>query len=230
VATEVHQDVTHLEDTDVDATTAHEGKTAVAHTVETPPAETSKSPTPKFGFKLFGKTPKPKPETETPPTLDVPSVEAAKEEALKAVEEAVESSKEQADAAVAEKPKSPTTEKKGFLGFFSKKPTAPPPVAETPNEETVVVTSETDFSDVITSEGEKVEQSKAGFFSKLKKGKDKEVVEVKSAEESTTDIITAEGETHAEHVAGTEADVSKEGTNTDVNVKSFDEAAESDDK
>lgn len=78
-----------------------------------------------------------------------------------------------------------------------------------PNEETIVVSSEKNVSDVVTSEGEVTSQSTGGFFSRVTKGKDKHEVEVKSGEVATEDVITAEGSTHVEHIEGTDASVAK---------------------
>ncbi|KAG0320107.1 hypothetical protein BG000_003690, partial [Podila horticola] len=129
VNTEQHQDLTHVQDGDVDALKTHESQNAVAHTtdgVAAPPAEAPKSPKPKSGgFKLFGKKaakpeePAPAPVVETPLTVD-----DAKAHALKAVDDAVEASKAKAAVVTAGPPATPPVEKKPgfFAGLFAKKP------------------------------------------------------------------------------------------------------------
>ncbi|KAF9308947.1 hypothetical protein BG003_010379 [Podila horticola] len=237
VNTEQHQDLTHVQDGDVDALKTHESQNAVAHTtdgVAAPPAEAPKSPKPKSGgFKLFGKKaakpeePAPAPVVETPLTVD-----DAKAHALKAVDDAVEASKAKAAVVTAGPPATPPVEKKPgfFAGLFAKKPTPPPAPAPVANEETVVVSSENNFSDVVTAEGEATSQSSEGFFSRVTKGKDKNEVEVKSSEIATEDVSTAEGTSHTEHVAGTDANAVTEGGESRVDLSTTDETVATTDK
>ncbi|KAG0030830.1 hypothetical protein BGZ82_007273 [Podila clonocystis] len=237
VNTEQHQDLTHVQDGDVDALKTHESQNAVAHTtdgVAAPPAEAPKSPKPKSGgFKLFGKKaakpeePAPVPAAETPLTVD-----DAKAQALKAVDDAVEASKAKAAVVTAGPPATPPVEKKPgfFAGLFGKKPTPPPAPAPVANEETIVVSSENNFSDVVTAEGEATSQSSEGFFSRVTKGKDKNEVEVKSSEIATEDVSTAEGTSHTEHVAGTDANAVTEGDESHVDLSTTDETVATTDK
>ncbi|KAG0025922.1 hypothetical protein BGZ81_006736 [Podila clonocystis] len=237
VNTEQHQDLTHVQDGDVDALKTHESQNAVAHTtdgVAAPPAEAPKSPKPKSGgFKLFGKKaakpeePAPVPAAETPLTVD-----DAKAQALKAVDDAVEASKAKAAVVTAGPPATPPVEKKPgfFAALFGKKPTPPPAPAPVANEETIVVSSENNFSDVVTAEGEATSQSSEGFFSRVTKGKDKNEVEVKSSEIATEDVSTAEGTSHTEHVAGTDANAVTEGDESRVDLSTTDETIATTDK
>ncbi|KAG0088970.1 hypothetical protein BGZ93_010093 [Podila epicladia] len=212
VNTEQHQDLTHVQDGDVDALKTHESQNAVAHTtdgVAAPPAEAPKSPKAKSGgFSFFGKKPAKPEEPASAPAAETPlTVDDAKAQALKAVDDAVEASKAKAAVVTAGPPATPPVEKKPgfFAGLFGKKPTPPPAPAPVANEETIVVSSENNFSDVVTAEGEATSQSSEGFFSRVTKGKDKNEVEVKSSEIATEDVTTAEGTSHTEHVAGTDA-------------------------
>ncbi|KAF9301321.1 hypothetical protein BGZ74_006858 [Mortierella antarctica] len=237
VNTEQHQDLTHVQDGDVDALKTHESQNAVAHTtdgVAAPPAEEPKSPKAKSGgFSFFGKKaakpeePAPAPAAETPLTVD-----DAKAQALKAVDDAVEASKAKAAVVTAGPPATPPVEKKPgfFAGLFGKKPTPPPAPAPVANEETIVVSSENNFSDVVTAEGEATSQSSEGFFSRVTKGKDKNEVEVKSSEIATEDVSTAEGTSHTEHVAGTDANAVTEGDESRVDLSTTDETIATTDK
>ncbi|KAF9924366.1 hypothetical protein BGZ65_008375 [Modicella reniformis] len=214
---EKKQEMTHVQEGDVDALKTHESENAVSHTTDAPsvpPVDTKpKAKTGGGGFKLFGKKPA-KPEDAPVSPVEKPlTVEEAKARALKAVDDAVEASKAKAEEAKKETPPpSPLPEKKpGFLaGLFGKKPAPPPPAPVVPNEETIVVSSEKTVSDVVTSEGEVTSQSSGGFFSRVTNSAEKNEVEVKSVEVSTEDVINAEGSTHVEHVEGTDASVSKE--------------------
>ncbi|KAG0048481.1 hypothetical protein BGZ83_006568 [Gryganskiella cystojenkinii] len=239
VSTEQHKDLTHVQEGDVDALKTHESSNAVAHTTDAVASPAAPTPAPKAksgGFKLFGKK---SPKTEEPPapapTEHPLTVDEAKAEALKAVDDAVDDSKAKAAAAKADAdhPPAPAAPEKkpGFLAnLFSKKPVAPPAPAPVHNEETIVVSSENNLSDVVTSEGEATSQSSAGFFSRLSKGKDKNEVEVKSSEVATEDVVTAEGSTHVEHVEGTDANVIKsEGENV-VDLSTTDETIATADK
>ncbi|KAF9380842.1 hypothetical protein CPC16_010128 [Podila verticillata] len=237
VNTEQHQDLTHVQDGDVDALKTHESQNAVAHTtdgVAAPPAEAPKSPKPKSGgFKLFGKKPAKAEEPAPAPAAETPlTVDDAKDQALKAVDDAVEASKAKAAVVTAGPPATPPVEKKPgfFAGLFGKKPTPPPAPAPVANEETVVVSSENNFSDVVTAEGEATSQSSEGFFSRVTKGQDKNEVEVKSSEIATEDVSTAEGTSHTEHVAGTDANVANEGGESRVDLSTTDETIATTDK
>ncbi|KAG0083143.1 hypothetical protein BGZ92_011053 [Podila epicladia] len=237
VNTEQHQDLTHVQDGDVDALKTHESQNAVAHTtdgVAAPPAEAPKSPKAKSGgFSFFGKKPA-KPEEPAPaPAAETPlTVDDAKAQALKAVDDAVEASKAKAAVVTAGPPATPPVEKKPgfFAGLFGKKPTPPPAPAPVANEETIVVSSENNFSDVVTAEGEATSQSSEGFFSRVTKGKDKNEVEVKSSEIATEDVTTAEGTSHTEHVAGTDANAVTEGDESRVDLSTTDETIATTDK
>ncbi|KAG0340285.1 hypothetical protein BG004_006477 [Podila humilis] len=230
VNTEQHQDLTHVQDGDVSALKTHESQNAVAHTTDgvAAPAEP-----PNGGFKLFGKK---SPKTEEPPAapaVETPlTVDDAKAAALKAVDDAVEASKAKAAVVTAGPPATPPVEKKPgfFAALFGKKPTPPPTPAPVANEETIVVSSENNFSDVVTAEGEATSQSSEGFFSRVTKGKDKNEVEVKSSEISSEDVITAEGHAHTEHVAGTDASATKEGEESHVDLSTTDETIATTDK
>ncbi|KAF9544993.1 hypothetical protein EC957_011490 [Mortierella hygrophila] len=239
VSTEQKKDLTHVQEGDVDALKTHESENAVSHTTDavTPPAapESPKSPKAKSGgFKLFGK--KPVKEEPAPPPAPAPhplTVDEAKEQALKAVDDAVAASKaKEAEAKKETPPAPPTPEKKpGFLaGLFGKKPApapAPPPVA---NEETVVVSSEKTLSDVVTAEGEVTSQSSGGFFSRVTKGNDKNEVEVKSGEVSSEDVITAENVTHEQHIEGTEANIAISDGEQRVDLSTTDETLSTEEK
>lgn len=267
VSTEQHKDLTHVQDDNVDALKTHESQNAVAHTTDgatsPAPAETPKSPKAKSGgFKLFGKKAPKVEEAPAAPAEHPLTVDEAKAEALKAVDDAVEESKKKAAEAKADQPAAPPAPEKkpGFLAnLFHKKPvsttaahalfecksidsnishflvlssqqaTPPAPVA-TPNEETIVVSSENNLSDVVTAEGEATSQSAAGFFSRVTKGKDKKEVEVKSSEISTDDVITAEGSTHVEHIEGTDASAIKEDGENRVDLSTTDETVATADK
>lgn len=217
----------------MDALKTHESENAVSHTTDAPSSPVEK-PKPKAagGFKLFGKK---SPKTEEPPVLPAEplTVDAAKAQALKAVDDAVEESKAKAEEAKKETPPpTPVPEKKpGFLaGLFGKKP-APPAPAPVVNEETIVVSSEKNVSDVVTSEGEVTSQSTGGFFSRVTKGKDKNEVEVKSGEVASQDVITAEGATHVQHIEGTDASVAKgEDGEQHVDLSTTDETVAIEDK
>ncbi|KAF9906886.1 hypothetical protein BX616_000584 [Lobosporangium transversale] len=215
--TEKKQELTHVQEGEVDALKTHESENAVSHTTDAvaAPAEPPKSPKAKSGgFKLFGKK---SPKTEEPPAAPAPvenplDVDEAKAQALKAVDDAVEASKAKAAEAKADKPATPPAPEKKpsfFAGLFQKKPAPPPPAPVVPTEETVVVSSEKNLSEVVTAEGAVTSQSSGGFFSRVTKSKDKNEVEVKSGEVSTEDVINAEGSTHVEHVEGTDASVAK---------------------
>ncbi|KAF9209800.1 hypothetical protein BGZ49_000987 [Haplosporangium sp. Z 27] len=236
VSTEKKEDLTHVQDGDVDALKTHESENAVAHTTDAvaAPAEAPKSPKAKSGgFKLFGKK-SPKTEEAPAPAVDQPlTVDEAKAQALKAVDDAVEASKAKAAEAKTDAPAAPAAPEKkpGFLAnLFHKKPAAPaaPPVV--PNEETVVVSSEKTVSDVVTSEGEVTSQSSGGFFSRVTKGKDKNEVEVKSSEIASEDVINAEGSTHVEHIEGTDASVANEDGEQRVDLSTTDETIATADK
>lgn len=90
--------------------------------------------------------------------------------------------------------------------------------------------SENNFSDVVTAEGEATSQSSEGFFSRVTKGQDKNEVEVKSSEIATEDVSTAEGTSHIEHVAGTDANVANEGGESRVDLSTTDETIATTDK
>ncbi|KAF8940194.1 hypothetical protein BGZ58_007437 [Dissophora ornata] len=236
VSTEKKQDLTHVQDDDVDALKTHESENAVSHTTDGPatPAEAPKSPKAKSGgFKLFGKK-APKAEEPAPAPAEHPlAVDEAKAQALKAVDDAVEASKAKSAEAKTDAPATPpAAEKKpGFLaGLFHKKPAPAPAPAAIPNEETVVVSSEKNLSDVVTAEGEVTSQSAGGFFSRVTKGKDKNEVEVKSGEVATEDVITAEGSTHVEHIEGTDASVANEDGEQRVDLSTTDETVATADK
>lgn len=135
VSTEQKKDLTHVQEGDVDALKTHESENAVSHTTDavTPPAapESPKSPKAKSGgFKLFGK--KPAKEEPAPPPAPAPhplTVDEAKEQALKAVDDAVAASKaKEVEAKKETPPAPPAPEKKpGFLaGLFGKKPVRSP--------------------------------------------------------------------------------------------------------
>ncbi|KAG9062726.1 hypothetical protein KI688_005032 [Linnemannia hyalina] len=239
VSTEQKKDLTHVQEGDVDALKTHESENAVSHTTDavTPPAapESPKSPKAKSGgFKLFGK--KPVKEEPAPPPAPAPhplTVDEAKDQALKAVDDAIAASKaKEAEAKKETPPAPPTPEKKpGFLaGLFGKKPVpapAPPPVA---NEETVVISSEKTLSDVVTAEGEVTSQSSGGFFSRVTKGKDKNEVEVKSGEVSSEDVITAENITHEQHIEGTDASIAISDGEQRVDLSTTDETLSTEEK
>lgn len=93
-----------------------------------------------------------------------------------------------------------------------------------------MVSSENNFSDVVTAEGEATSQSSEGFFSRVTKGKDKNEVEVKSSEIATEDVSTAEGTSHTEHVAGTDANAVTEGGESRVDLSTTDETVATTDK
>ncbi|KAF9134970.1 hypothetical protein BGW39_005267 [Mortierella sp. 14UC] len=239
VSTEQKKDLTHVQEGDVDALKTHESSNAVSHTTDavTPAAapEAPKSPKAKSGgFKLFGK----KPAKEEPAPAPVPAphpltVDEAKADALKAVDDAITASKAKEEEAKKETPPPPPTPEKklGFLaGLFGKKPApapAPPPVA---NEETVVVSSEKTLSDVVTAEGEVTSQSSGGFISRVTKGKDKNEVEVKSGEVSTEDVITADKVTHEQHIEGTDASISNTDGEQRVDLSTTDETLSTEEK
>ncbi|KAG0263850.1 hypothetical protein BG011_007938 [Mortierella polycephala] len=238
VKTEQKQDLTHVQDGDVDALKTHESSNAVSHTTDAPAgaaaAEAPKSPKAKSGgFKLFGKK---SPKTEEPPTPPAEpelSVDDAKAKALKAVDDAVEASKAKAAEAKANTPPPPPTPEKkpGFFDrLFQKKPAPPPAPVVAPNEETIVVSSEKTVSDVVTAEGAASSQSNAGFFSRVTTGQDKKEVEVKSAEISSEDIVTAEGSTHVEHIEGTNASVEEVEGDMRVDLSTTDETVATADK
>ncbi|OAQ32245.1 hypothetical protein K457DRAFT_153810 [Linnemannia elongata AG-77] len=239
VSTEQKKDLTHVQEGDVDALKTHESENAVSHTTDavTPPAapEAPKSPVAKSGgFKLFGK--KPVKEEPAPPPAPAPhplTVDEAKAQALKAVDDAVAASKAKEEEAKKETPPAPPTPEKKpgfFAGLFGKKPApapVPPPVA---NEETVVISSEKTLSDVVTAEGEVTSQSSGGFFSKVTKGKDKNEVEVKSGEVSSEDVITAEKVTHEQHIEGTDASIAIADGEQRVDLSTTDETLSTEDK
>lgn len=131
VSTEQKKDLTHVQEGDVDALKTHESENAVSHTTDavTPPAapEAPKSPVAKSGgFKLFGK--KPVKEEPAPPPAPAPhplTVDEAKAQALKAVDDAVAASKAKEEEAKKETPPAPPTPEKKpgfFAGLFGKKP------------------------------------------------------------------------------------------------------------
>ncbi|KAG0325520.1 hypothetical protein BGZ99_000574 [Dissophora globulifera] len=238
VSTEKKQDVTHVQEGDVDALKTHESDNAVSHTTDGPstPAVTEAPKSPKAksgGFKLFGKK---APKVEEPPAA-VPehplTVDEAKADALKAVDDAVEASKSKSADAKKDTPVTPpAAEKKpNFLSnLFHKKPAAPPAAPATPNEETIVVSSEKSLSDVVSADGEVTSQSTGGFFSRVTKGKDKNEVEVKSGEVTTEDVVSAEGSTHKEHIEGTDASVANENGEQHVDLSTKDETIATSDK
>ncbi|KAF9580005.1 hypothetical protein BGW38_003515 [Lunasporangiospora selenospora] len=232
VSSEQKKDLTHVQDENVDALKTHESQNAVSHTTDAPAtsnASASSSQEPKSpksgGFKLFGKK---SPKTEEPPAPPAEhkplTVDEAKSQALKAVDDAVEASQAKAAeakvAANSPPPPPPVPEKKPsfFAGLFQKKPAPPPPPPAVPNEETIVISTEKSVSDVVTAEGEATSQSNAGFFSRVTSGKDTKEVEVKSSALSTEDVITAEGSTHVAHVEGTDASVENTGGDTRVDL------------
>ncbi|KAG0284468.1 hypothetical protein BGZ96_011154 [Linnemannia gamsii] len=239
VSTEQKKDLTHVQEGDVDALKTHESENAVSHTTDavTPAAapESPKSPKAKSGgFSLFGK--KPAKEEPAPAPAPVPqplTVDEAKAQALKAVDDAVTASKaKEAEAKKETPPAPPAPEKKPsfFAGLFGKKPApapVPPPVA---NEETVVVSSEKTLSDVVTAEGEVTSQSSGGFFSRVTKGKDKNEVEVKSGEVSSEDVITADKVTHEQHIEGTDASIANSDGEQRVDLSTTDETLSTEDK
>ncbi|KAF9436585.1 hypothetical protein BGZ76_003537 [Entomortierella beljakovae] len=237
VSAEKKQELTHVQEGDVDALKTHESENAVSHTTDavTPPPEAPKSPKAKSGgFKLFGKK---SPKTEEPPAIPAVeqplTVDEAKTQALKAVDDAVESSKAKAEEAKSDAPAPvPVPEKKpGFLaGLFGKKPAPAPAPAPVPNEETIVVSSEKSASEVVTSEGIAATSTIGGFFSRVTKGQDKNEVEVKSGEVTTEDVINAEGTTHMEHIEGTDASVAKEDGEQNVDLSTTDETITTVDK
>ncbi|KAF9112189.1 hypothetical protein BGX27_003822 [Mortierella sp. AM989] len=229
VSSENKKELTHVQEGDVNALKTHESENAVSHTTDavTPPAEAPKSPKAKSGgFKLFGKkTPKAE-EPPAPPAEHPLTVEEAKSQALKAVDDAIEASKAKAAEAKTDAPPTPPTPEKkpGFLAnLFQKKPAPPPAPPAVPNEETIVISSEKTLSDVVTSDGEVTSQSAGGFFSRVTKGKDKNEVEVKSGEVTTDDVITAEGSTHVEHIEGTDASVANGDGEQRVDLSTTDE-------
>ncbi|KAF8939575.1 hypothetical protein BGZ47_008118 [Haplosporangium gracile] len=236
VSTEQKKDLTHVQEGDVDALKTHESENAVSHTTDavTPPAAPESPKAKSGGFKLFGK--KPAKEEPAPPPAPAPhplTVDEAKTQALKAVDDAVAASKaKEAEAKKDTPPAPPAPEKKPsfFAGLFGKKPApapAPPPVA---NEETVVVSSEKTLSDVVTAEGEVTSQSSGGFFSRVTKGKDKNEVEVKSGEVSSEDVITAENVTHEQHIEGTDANIAISDGEQRVDLSTTDETLSTEDK
>ncbi|KAG0229962.1 hypothetical protein B0O80DRAFT_490583 [Mortierella sp. GBAus27b] len=233
-STEKKQELTHVQDGNVDALKTHESENAVTHSTDAPPAPAEK-PKAKSGggFKLFGKKPA-KEETPAPAPVEPLTVDAAKAQALKAVDDAVEASKTKAEEAKKDTPPTPTAPEKkpGFLaGLFGKKPTPPPAPAPVPNEETIVVSSEKNVSDVVTSEGEVTATSTGGFFSRVTNGAEKHEVEVKSGEVKTEDVVTAEGSTHVQHVEGTDASVVKgEDGEQKVDLETTDETVAIEDK
>ncbi|KAF9951566.1 hypothetical protein BGZ72_006946 [Mortierella alpina] len=237
MSTEQKQDLTHVQEDGVDALKTHESQNAVSHTTDAvaPPAEAPKSPKAKSGgFSLFGKK---SPKTEEPPAVPAEhhplTVDEAKAQALKAVDDAVEASKAKAEEAKKETPPAPPAPEKkpGFLaGLFGKKPAPPPAPAPVANEETVVVSSEKNVSDVVTAEGEVTSQSSGGFFSRVTKGQDKNEVEVKSAEVASEDVVTAEGSTHVQHIEGTDASVANEDGEQRVDLSTTDETVATADK
>ncbi|KAF9196639.1 hypothetical protein BGZ50_008584 [Haplosporangium sp. Z 11] len=238
VKTEQKQDLTHVQDGDVDALKTHESSNAVSHTTDAPAgaaaAEAPKSPKAKSGgFKLFGKK---SPKTEEPPAPPAEpelSVDDAKAKALKAVDDAVEASKAKAAEAKANTPPPPPAPEKkpGFFDrLFQKKPAPPPAPVAVPNEETIVVTSEKTVSDVVTADGATSSQSDAGFFSRVTTGQDKKEVEVKSAEISSEDVVTAEGSTHVERIEGTNASVEEVEGDMRVDLSTTDETVATADK
>ncbi|KAK3841223.1 MAG: hypothetical protein J3R72DRAFT_157120 [Linnemannia gamsii] len=236
VSTEQKKDLTHVQEGDVDALKTHESANAVSHTTDAvTPAAVPESPKAKSGgFKLFGKKPaKEEPVAPPAPAPQPLTVDEAKAEALKAVDDAVAASKaKEAEAKKETPPPPPTPEKKPgfFAGLFGKKPApapAPPPVA---NEETVVVSSEKTLSDVVTAEGEVTSQSSAGFFSRVTKGKDKNEVEVKSGEVSSEDVITADKVTHEQHIEGTDASIANTDGEQRVDLSTTDETLSTEDK
>ncbi|KAK3816363.1 MAG: hypothetical protein J3Q66DRAFT_342316 [Benniella sp.] len=207
---EKKQELTHVQEGDVDALKTHESENAVTHSTDAPSTPAEKPKPKSGGFKLFGKK-APKAEEAPASPVEPLTVDEAKAQALKAVDEAVEASKAKAEEAKKETPPAPPTPEKKpsfFAGLFGKKP-APAPAPVVPTEETIVVSSEKNVSDVVTSDGEVTSQSTGGFFSRVTKSKDKNEVEVKSAEVATEDVVTAEGSTHVQHVEGTDASVAK---------------------
>ncbi|KAF9426768.1 hypothetical protein BGZ94_006045 [Podila epigama] len=239
VKTEQKKDLTHVQDGDVDALKTHESENAVSRTtdgVAAPAAEAPKSPSAKSGggFKLFGGKKTPKAEEQPAPTASEVSlnVDDAKAQALKAVDDAVEASKAKAAEVTAGPPATPPVEKKPgfFAGLFGRKPAPPPAPAPVANEETVVVSSENNFSNVVTAEGVASSQSAEGFFSRVTKGQDKNEVEVKSSEISSEDVATAEGTSHNARVAGIDASVANEGGESRVDLSTTDESIATTDK
>ncbi|KAG0272649.1 hypothetical protein BGZ95_011563 [Linnemannia exigua] len=225
VSTEEKKDLTHVQEGDVDALKTHESANA-----------SPKSPKAKSGgFKLFGKKPaKEEPAAPPAPAPHPLTVDEAKAEALKAVDDAVTASKAKEAEAKKETPPPPppAPEKKpGFLaGLFGKKPAPAPAPAPVANEETVVVSSEKTLSDVDTAEGEVTSQSSGGFFSRVTKGKDTNEVEVKSGEVSTEDVITADKVTHEQHIEGTDASVANTDGEQRVDLSTTDETLSTEDK
>lgn len=131
VSTEQKKDLTHVQDGDVDALKTHESENAVSHTTDavTPAAapESPKSPKAKSGgFSLFGKKPaKEEPAPAPAPAPQPLTVDEAKAQALKAVDDAVASSKaKEAEAKKETPPAPPAPEKKPsfFASLFGKKP------------------------------------------------------------------------------------------------------------
>lgn len=130
VSTEQHQDLTHVQDDNVDALKTHESQNAVAHTTDgatsPAPVDTPKSPKAKSGgFKLFGKKAPKVEDAPVAPAEHPLTVEEAKTEALKAVDDAVEDSKKKAAEAKTDQPATPPAPEKkpGFLAnLFHKKP------------------------------------------------------------------------------------------------------------
>ncbi|KAF9166708.1 hypothetical protein BGX21_004425 [Mortierella sp. AD011] len=229
VSTEKKEEITHVQDGDVDALKTHESENAVSHTTDAvaAPVEPPKSPKAKSGgFKLFGKKAPKAEEAPAAPAEHPLTVDEAKAEALKAVDDAVEASKAKAAEAKADAPPTPPAPEKkpGFLAhLFGKKPAPAPAAPVVPNEETVVVSSEKTVSDVVTADGEVTSESTGGFFSRVTKGKDKNEVEVKSGEVTTEDVINTEGSTHVEHIEGTDASVANEGGEQRVDLSTTDE-------
>ncbi|KAF9166011.1 hypothetical protein DFQ26_008857 [Actinomortierella ambigua] len=248
VKTEEKKDLMHVEDDGIDAFKAAESSKAVSHSTDAPttakgdplpaPPTPPKSPAGGSkangaGFKLFGGKKKeeaaapPSPPAEKPQPL---SVEGAKAEALKAVDEAVEASKaktEEVTNGVAPAPPPPERKLSFFEKLFAKKPVAPPPPPPPVHEETVVVATENRVADVVTETGVAHTQASAGFFSKLTQTGEKKEVEVKSAEIASEDLQTTDGEaSHIQRIQGTDANA-KEG---EVNLSTVDETVESSDK
>ncbi|KAF9972329.1 hypothetical protein BGZ73_004566 [Actinomortierella ambigua] len=246
VKTEEKKDLMHVQDDGIDAFKASESNKAVSHSTDAPttakgdplpaPPTPPKSPAakPSGGFKLFGKKKEEAPAPATPPAEKPQplTVESAKAEALKAVDEAVEASKAKTEevtngVAPAPTPTPPERKLSFFEKLFAKKPVAPPPPPPPVHEETVVVSSENRVADVVTETGVAHTQASAGFFSKLTQAGDKKEVEVKSAEVASEDLQTTDGEaSHVQRIQGTDANA-KEG---EVNLSTVDETVESSDK
>jgi hypothetical protein len=122
---EKKQELTHVQEGDVDALKTHESENAVTHSTDAPSTPAEK-PKPKNGggFKLFGKK-APKAEEAPASPVEPLTVDEAKAQALKAVDDAVEASKAKAEEAKKETPPAPPTPEKKpsfFAGLFGKKP------------------------------------------------------------------------------------------------------------